>query len=898
VSSPRNSTQFPLLGVLLGIALLVSGLGPSQAPAAEFDKFGFSSASAELTTHEAGAHPDFTTILVTKTDSASATVNGEHFPYAALRDVAVELPPGLIGNLNAVDQCSNSEFVLSKTGEGRCPFSSQVGISEVRLLGSTPGVYAKSPIFKLETTDEDNVARFGFMVLTVPVYINVRLRSDSDYGVTAEVANLAAATPILEVITTLWGVPAASSHDNLRLTPQEVFETKQESPPRSAEHPLEPFLSNPTTCGGPLAVGIAADSYQEPGRFVRTTAPLGEITGCNELDFEPSLSLAPTTREAATPSGMDVLLTIPQHEEFDERTTSHLRDAVVRLPDGMTVSPGTADGLTACSVTEVGYQVSPSPPARCPEASRLATAVIESPSLARPIKGAVYQRAPEPGRLFRVWLVTDELGVHAKIPGEFKLDQTTGRITSLFLDAPQLPIRSLELHFKGGPRGVLSTPRSCGSYLAEYTLTPWSGRGDVAGANSMNFDQNCATGGFAPGLKARSLNPKGGAFSPLFVSLTQASGEQNLSRLRVTMPPGVLAKLKGVGLCPEPATSTGACPASSLVGRSVAATGFGPNPLWIPQPGKSPTAVYLAGPYQGGPYSLVVKTPAEAGPFDLGDVVVRVALQVNPGTAQVTAVSDPLPQILEGVPLTYRDIRIELDRPEFALNPTSCDPMTVNGTASSAGGANSDLSTRFQVVGCSALPFKPKLKLSLKGETLRAGNPALTANLRMPRRGANVAWTRVILPRSLQIDNAHINNPCTRVQFDAGSCPKKSILGRATAFTPLLASPLRGPVYFRSNGGERELPDLVVDLRGPIHVVLVGYIDSKKKRIRTTFAQVPDAPVRRFSIRLFSGKRGLLENNRNLCATRSQATLQFNGQNGKVADSTEALAVSCREKQS
>jgi hypothetical protein len=735
-------------------------------------------------------------------------------------------------------------------------------------------------------------------VSIVPVFIDVHVRSDGDYGVTAEVKDIFSIAPIGSVETVLWGLPADESHDNFRLTPNESSQGKTESPPRSAEHALAPFLTNPTACNGPLQVGFEADSFQEPGRFVKTTAPLGTITGCEDLEFDPGFSLNPTNHEAASTSGADATLTIPQNEGWDERITSQLRDAVVKLPEGVAISPTAADGLQACSGEQVGYKVSPPPPADCPDAAKIAAVEIDSPSLTRPLQGAVYQRTPEPGHQTRAWLVADDLGVHLKIPGEFVLDRASGQITSLFLETPQVSLREFDLHFKGGPRGVLATPRACGAYQTAYQLTPWSGTPEVLGTTPMSFDANCEAGGFSPQLHAGAANPTAGAFTSLLTSLTQASGEQNLSRLSVKMPEGVLAKLKGVELCPEASASSGACPSASRVGDTTVASGFGPNPLWIPQPGKDPTAIYLSGPYRGAPYSLVVATPAQAGPFDLGDVVVRVALQVDPATAQVTAVSDPLPQIVEGIPLAYRSVGVELDRPEFAINPTSCDPMAVAAHATSAAGASAELSARFQLGGCQSLGFKPDLAISHKGKTRRTANPALSAVLKMPAKGksANIDWARVTLPKSLQIDNAHINNPCTRVQFDAGACPKKSILGKATAFSPLLDKPLTGPVYFRSNGGERELPDLVADLNGAIHVTLVGFIDAKKARIRNTFASVPDAPVSKFRISLFGGKRGLLEANRDLCGGPQRALIQFNGQNGKTADSNKPLAIPCGGK--
>jgi hypothetical protein len=879
----RGQSLAVVLGALIAILTSIA-----SAAAAEFDQFGFKAVSASLTTHEAGSHPDFTTTLVAKTNPASPN---EEFPYAALKDVEVALPPGLVGNLNAVDECSNAQFISGKNEpDGGCPFSAQVGISQVHLVGQSPGLYTKSPIFRLEP-GSDMVARLGFMVTTVPVFIDVRVRSDDDYGVTAVVRNMSAEAGPLEVKTTMWGVPADSSHDTLRFIPLEINQAKQESPPRPAGHALAPFLTNPTSCTGPLSVGVEVDSYQEPGRFVHYTTPLGEITGCGDLDFEPTLSLEPTSHEVAAPSGAEATLTLSQHEGWDERATAHMRNAVIELPEGLAINPGAADGLGACSAQQVGYRVSPPTASNCPDVAKIATAQIDSPSLTRPIDGAVYQRSPEPGHLFRAWLVADELGVHLKIPGEFELDPQSGQITSLFLDTPQLPLRKLELHFKGGERGLLATPRRCGTYQTSFTFIPWSGNPAVQGTTPMTFDAGCDTGGFAPSFRAGTTKPLGGAFSPVVTELGLASGSDNLSRLQVTMPPGLLAKVRGIPLCPEASAPSGACPAASRVGHASVASGFGPAPLWIPQPGKEATAIYLAGPYQGTPYSLLVDTPAQAGPFDLGDVVVRVALQVDPTTIQVSAVSDPLPQILEGVPISYRDVRVELDRAGFTLNPTSCDPMAVSGEASAITGAAAALRARFQVGRCRRLAFKPRLRLRLRGRTDRASNPALSATLKLPRGGANIAWSRVTLPRSLQIDNAHINNPCTRVQFNAGACPKKSVLGHATATSPLLDRPLKGPVYFRSNGGERQLPDLVADLRGQIHVVLVGYIDAKKARIRTTFAQVPDAPVSSFKLALFGGKRGLLEGNRDLCGARNRAIVQFNAHNGKIADSKQELAI-------
>jgi len=358
-----------------------------------------------------------------------------------------------------------------------------------------------------------------------------------------------------------------------------------------------------------------------------------------------------------------------------------------------------------------------------------------------------------------------------------------------------------------------------------------------------------------------------------------------------------------VPLCPEDVAASGACPADSQIGTVATAAGVGGAPLWIPQPGKAPTAAYLAGPYKGAPYSVVSVVPAQAGPFDLGTVVNRSAIQIAPETGLATVITDPLPQILEGVPIAYRAIHVSVDRKDFMLNPTSCAPKTIAATVTAVNGATAEPTAGFQAADCAKLPYKPKLKLTFKGSTKRTGNPAIKALLTQNPHQANTKAAVVTLPAGLFIDNSHIGTPCTRVQFDAENCPKISILGRATSKTPLLDKPLKGNVYFRSNGGARELPDIVADLRGQIHIILVGYIDSvaqkgsESSRVRTRFLHVPDAPVTKFTMNLFGGKKGLIENSTPLCRGRHRAKLELKAQNGRQLTTNAPIAVaSCGAK--
>ena len=579
-----------------------------------------------------------------------------------------------------------------------------------------------------------------------------------------------------------------------------------------------------------------------------------------------------------------------------------MKSAAVTLPEGIAINPAAGDGLQACSAGQVGYET-PNP-SHCPETAKIGSVEVEVPALEETLEGSVYQRTPEPGHLFRFWVVTDEQGVHLKLPAEIQANPLTGQLTTLFngIDAlggiPQVPFSELRLRVFGGPRAPLSTPGHCGTFQTHFSFAPWSGLPAASGDTPMQITSGCGKGGFSPKISAGSRIPFGGHFSPFVFTLTREDGEANPATLALHLPQGLLAKLGGVPLCPDAAAATGACPAASKVGSIAAAAGVGGAPLWIPQPGKAPTAAYLGGPYKGAPYSIVSVVPAQAGPFDLGTVVNRAAIYVDPETALATVKTDPLPQILEGVPVSYRTLHVAVDRKDFMINPTGCKAKKITATVVAASGATAEPSDGFQATNCAKLRYSPKLKLSFRGSTKRTGNPAIKAVLTQRPHQANTKAAVVLLPQSEFIDNSHISTPCTRVQFDAGKCPKGSILGHASARSPLLSKPLRGPVYFRSNGGDRELPDIVVDLNGQIHITLVGYIDSVKtgpetSRVRTRFLHVPDAPVTKFTMSLDGGKKGLVENSKNLCQTSRRAQLQLRAQNGRSQITNPVIATSC-----
>jgi hypothetical protein len=885
--------------VLLALALAVLfGVFAASAQAGEEpEKYELESVSAELSTPQAGAHADLTLGFALSEEGGK--------PFAKTRDVAFTLPPGAIGNPQGIPRCTVSQLG-NAPDESECPIDSQVGITEVTIGGGTSisGAFIE-PIYNMEPPGGDIVARFGFMAAVYPTFVNVRV-DPIDYSVVATIEGAPSAAELIEAKSTLWGVPAAESHDELRLTPLEAFESKAPPGGRKAGLPPAPFLSNPTDCSPGRELTVSAISYQQPEQPRTKSAPFPQITGCGKVEFAPTFTAIPTNPEASAPTGLDATLTIPQDETPQGRATSSLKSAVVSLPQGMTINAAAGDGLQGCSAAEVGFETTK--PSNCPDAAKIGSVEVDVPALEKTLNGSVYQRTPEEGKLFRFWVVTDEQGVHLKLPAEIQANPLTGQLTTVFDGIPslgglpQVPVAAFRLHVFGGPRAPLATPAQCGTYQTHYEFAPWSGKPATIGDAPMQITQGCGKGGFAPALSAGTRGAVAGRFSPFTMTLTRQDGEANPETLAVHLPQGLLAKLGGVPLCSDADAVTGNCPAGSQIGTVTASTGVGGAPLWVPQPGKSPTAVYLAGPYKGAPYSIVAKVPAQAGPFDLGTVVNRAAINVDPNTALATITTDPLPQFLEGVPVLLRTLHVDVNRPEFTLNPTSCAPKEIKATVTASNGAVAEPTTGFQATNCAKLGYSPKLKLTLKGSTKRSGNPAVKAVLTQPANQANTAGATVILPSSEFIDQSHINNPCTRVQFNENACPASSILGTARAISPLLDQPLEGPVYFRSNGGERELPDIVLDLHGQIHITQVGFIDSVQKkgteisRVRTRFQNVPDAPLTKLVVSFFGGKKSLIENHVNLCAGKHRAKLVFKAQNGAVSKQSPVIGTSCKKK--
>jgi hypothetical protein len=905
-----------------GLLAMASVLAALATPAAAAD-LGLTELEVSSTAEsgapeiQAGAHPfALVTNLRIATEEASPG-SGQVFPVQEAKDLRIAFPPGLVGKPTAVPRCTIQLF-LAPGEKTDCPDDSAVGVAEITYGTGDGGNTAPTPVYNL-TPSFGSVARLGFVVENVAtVMLNVKVNPEPPHNVIASVSNITQAVFFLGARTTVWGIPASPVHDAQR---GNCFKGGGTCP---VAGPEVPFLSLPTDCNEPLSFGFEADSWQNPSPpgtfypFQATAAVQDESeppknlspSGCANLKFEPTLEARPTTDVADAPSGLHVDLHVPQPDEALEPEAlrqADLRQTVVTLPPGLVINPAAANGLGSCSEEQIGYlgKHEAGTPAGCPDSAKIGTAEVDTPLLDHPLKGSVYVATPDAnpfGSLLAIYVAIDDptTGIVVNIPGEVRPDPATGQLRAAFTETPQLPFEDFKLEFTKGPYAPLRTPAVCREYATDSTMTPWTAPEGSAVSGSDRWAISAAPGGGgcpgsegglpnAPQLEAGAATPISGAFGPLVVHLRRDDDSQEFSRLTVSPPAGLLARLVGVPYCSEAAIAAAAaksgaeeqasasCPAAARVGTVNIAAGAGPSPYWVHGD------VYLSGPYKGAPLSLAVITPAVAGPYDLGTVVVRVALQVDPETARITAVSDRIPSILAGIPLDVRNVNMSVDRPNFTLTGTSCDPLSFSGQLVSTLGNSASLTEPYQLAECRRLGFKPKLGIRLVGKTHRRAHPALRAVLRMPASGqASIARAVVALPHSEFLDQAHINTICTRVQFAAKACPKGAVYGYAKAWSPLLDQPLQGPVYLRSS--DHPLPDLVAALDGQIHVDLVGRIDSVHGGIRTSFGSVPDAPVSKFILSMRGGKKGLLINSTDICRGKHAASGAFTAQNGKTKE--------------
>jgi hypothetical protein len=889
-----------------------------------------SAETPELFFTQAAGHPPkgFTQII---TRHEPGLLPGSEVPVGNLKTILVDLPPGLSVNPQATPQCQ----LAAGASPATCPPTSMVGLSSLSAtnpLTSLGLTVPPVPVYNIAPR-QGEPARFGFSVLGNDIFLNAGVAWESDYHeyftIHATALKLGPGFELARILKN-------------RL----VFDGQTELQPGGGR-----FLTNPSTCNNPqvepfkrqYTTFLHADSFEEeapddsydvaapappPSSFragsqeAQAPQPQGAVPdGCAQVPFDPTTSADPNTAQTDSPSGATVTVNVP----FDPTApiyNSNVRVARVTLPAGMGVNPSAAPTLKAC--TDGEFNKGSRTPVACPADTKIGTVAIETPVLPdNTLKGNVYlgtqqSNDPESGNLYRIFLDAEspERGLSVRLVGNVIANRQSGQLTAVVNEAPQVPFDSVQVKLDGGQTATLTSPPTCGPNATAHAMTAWSGSPD-GGAADKGFTLSSAPGGgacaktlaerpFSPSFNAGPKSSNAATFTPFAVGIARPDGQQELKGVDITLPPGATAKLAGVPYCPAAAIAAAAardgraerdspsCPAASRVGVATVAAGSGSSPLQIG--GKA----YLAGPYKGAPLSLAVVTPAVAGPFDLGTVVVRVALFVDPETAQIHAVSDAIPDVFGGAKLDIRSVAVNVNKGDFALTGTNCSKFATAGSLKGGGAdpanpaafSSFPVSDPVQLNNCPALKFRPKLNLRLFGATKRAKHPRLRAILKARAGDANIARASVGLPHALFLDQASLAKICTRVQFAANACPKKSVYGHARAITPLLGQPLAGPVYLRSSNNP--LPDLVAHLQGQVDIDLVGRIDSFKGGVRTTFDRVPDVPVSKFTMVLPGGKHGLLVASRNLCKGKGvRAVVQLKGQNGKKANKRSKLRTPC-----
>jgi hypothetical protein len=819
----------------------------------------------------AGAHPwELTTSIGMPIRTAVPDAPRHEFqPAENVRSITVELPAGLTGDPLTAPRCTPTELAESSgpnvhgfsAALNSCPVGSEVGA--IAFIGAFAGSGEinmsgggnMTPIFNM-APQAGYPAEFAFKADGVPVYLFANVvNTASGYALRITTPGIPEIVMTTDVVLTFFGDPGQVDGE----------------PSQAA------FLGDPMDCStSGLTSRIEAESYEDPGHLsTRETVVYPSLSGCGLLSFAPSFTFAPSVAEGGTtqadePSGYTAVLKVPQTSAFSELATPQVKDVSVTLPAGVAISPSAADGLVGCDEAQIALDSTEA--GACPLASQIGSAEAVSPVLPNPLEGHVYLASPKcggegqpacteasasNGELFGLYLEVQGPGFAVKFPGVVSVNPATGQVTTRFENLIQQAVSEVKLQFKAGPRAPLANPQSCGTASTASDITPWStpATPDAVGSSSFNVDWDGNGGAcpaslpFSPGFTAGTENPAAGAFSPFTLTVTRHDREQDLSAIAVSTPPGLAGILKGVALCAEPQAAQGTCPAAAQIGTTTVAVGSGSHPYWVQG------RVYLTGPYKDQPFGLSVVVPAVAGPFNLGNVVVRASIHVDPHTAALTIASDPLPQTIDGVPLRVQTVNVTIDRPGFTYNPTNCNQLQMTGTIAAAQGASSSVSSPFAVTGCKSLAFSPSFTVSTQAKTSKQQGASLNVRYATPAGQANTAKVDVTLPKQLPARLTTIQQACTEAAFAANpaSCPAASEIGTATATTPVFASPLSGPMYLVSRGGAA-FPDVVAILQGEnVTVDLTGNVNIKNGITSSSFETVPDAPISVFEMQLPEG---------------------------------------------
>ncbi|MGH2903424.1 MAG: hypothetical protein ACRDK7_07575 [Solirubrobacteraceae bacterium] len=911
----RQAARRTSLLTLLGVALLVgiwasaahaAGIGlaeweagtcnGSEAEVAVKANCSYASNPSKFYTQAAG-HPPWglTGFKLAETSPGSGIPAGQ-----PLKRIRVDVPPGLAADPQVLNTCPKATFEASPKS---CPADSKAGFVELKAYVELPVVpqtlTLKGNVYNLPQ-ETDHPLLFGIDVEGVPPLVGdtlLLLEGHVSYAQEAvETSELRTADfhewfEINNIPTTIKVKAGLLEPEvGLRTLESKLFFNGHAGKLGSGK---ENFLTMPSSCSAPTTSFLELETYGPPTEKltgVPTTPPVG-VSGCNKVPFEPTATVTPETSRYDSPDGSTTNVHVSQLEKSNEINTADIDDAHVTLPEGLTLNPSAAQGLQACTQSQLHR--GSSAPVECPAASKIGTVNIETDLPPGSLAGNVYLGKANgtsviTGPPYLIFIDTESVyNVSVRLEGQVVPNPVTGRLEVSFLGNPQLPFSDLTLTLNGGPRAPLANPLSCAAANTSFVFSAYTGEG-FGGSTPFAVDGCPASIPFVLTQSTQSANSTAGAYSPYTFNLARGDGQQYLSRISTTLPAGLLGAIPSVALCGEPQAAAGTCSAASQIGVASVTAGAGPEPYPLSGP------VYLTGPYDGAPYGLSIPVSVVAGPFNLGTVTTRATIKVDPHTARVTVATTNLPTIVGGVPVRLKTLHVDVNRPSFIFNPTNCSPLATESTLTSTFRATQSLASAFQVGNCSALAFKPTFKVSTSARTSKKNGASLKVSLTQPAHQANIKSVYVSLPKQLPSRLTTLQKACPEATFAANPVNCRSLgseVGSAVVTTPVLPGRLKGSAYLVSHGGEA-FPDLDIVLEGDgVTVILTGNTKITKGITSSTFAAIPDVPVSSFVLTLPVGPHSALTANGNLCAKALTLPTTIAAQSGARLTQKTRLAV-------
>ncbi|MGA7704833.1 MAG: hypothetical protein WB998_08055 [Solirubrobacteraceae bacterium] len=798
---------------------------------------------------------------------------GAQEPEGSLKRVRVDIPPGLAADPQALPQCSDEAF-----NKNACPANTKVGTNELVVFASLANATIDGTVYNLEPKPGLPLD-FGIDVSVEPlvnvhIFLEGHVSWNTDYHEYFEINN----------------IPKEGEALGLKI-PLAVLKSKlifNGHAPEEAGNGN--FLTLPSVCSSTTTSHLEVESYAGEISRTETHTPVG-VEGCSNVPFKPTAEVKPETAQSDEPDGAITEVRAPQNTGENEINTSDIRDAHVTLPEGMTLDPSAAHGLQVCTPAQIA--IGTRERVTCPEASKVGTVSIETDLPPGSLAGNVYLGDPAGGPItappYTIYIDAESVyDVSVRLKGTVTPNPSTGRLEAAFLENPPLPFSDLILKLDGGARAPLANPLICGNSQVDALFTPYTG-----GPSALSATPFATTGCASPlpfSLKqsTQSSSAAAHAYTSYTFNLARENGQQYLSQVKTVLPAGLVGAIPSVPLCGEAQAQAGSCSAASAIGTATVSAGAGSEPYSFSG------SVYLTGPYNGAPYGFSIPVRALAGPFDLGTVVTRASIGVDPHSGRVI-VTSALPTIVAGIPLRLRTISVAVTRPSFLFNPTNCSPLTTDTTLTSTFGAIQPVSSAFQASGCSALPFAPKLTASTNAKTSKADGAIFVVKVGYPPGAqANIKSVYVALPKQLPSRISTLNKACPAATFEANpaACPALSRVGTATVSTPVLPGKLTGPAMFVSHGGAA-FPDLDLVLSGDggVTVILVGNTNIAKGITSSTYASVPDVPVSSFEVRLPRNPDSVLGAVGSLCKKSLVMPTTITAQNGKVLKQNTKIAV-------